>query len=104
MMMMMMITVIIVAVTVKMKKMIIRIILMARKMIMMNVDIYEGVSKRFRTESIMKYTLTMVLLLKSNIKVMAAKLTRLTNKIAIQFYLVAESCTICSSRYRRPVR
>jgi hypothetical protein len=28
---------------------------------------------------------------------MAAKLTILTNKIAIQLHLVAESCTICSS-------
>jgi hypothetical protein len=35
---------------------------------------------------------------------MAAKLTRLTHKIAIQLHLVAESCTICSSRSRRPVR
>jgi hypothetical protein len=35
---------------------------------------------------------------------MATKLTRLTNKIEIQLYLVAESCTICSSRSRRPVR
>jgi hypothetical protein len=35
---------------------------------------------------------------------MAAKLTRLTHKIAIQLHLVAESCTICSSRCRRPVR
>jgi hypothetical protein len=34
---------------------------------------------------------------------MAAKLTRLTHKIAIQLYLVAERCTICSSRSRRPV-
>jgi len=30
--------------------------------------------------------------------VMAAKLTRLTHKIAIKLHLVAESCTICSSR------
>jgi hypothetical protein len=29
---------------------------------------------------------------------MAAKLARLTHKIAIQLHLVAESCTICSSR------
>jgi len=29
---------------------------------------------------------------------MAAKLTRLTHSIAIQLYLVAESCTICSFR------
>jgi hypothetical protein len=35
---------------------------------------------------------------------MAAKLIRLTHKIAIQLYLMAESCTICSSRSRRPVR
>jgi hypothetical protein len=33
----------------------------------------------------------------------AAKLTRVTHKIAIQLHLVAESCTICSSRSRRPV-
>jgi hypothetical protein len=35
---------------------------------------------------------------------MAAKLTRLTHKIATQLHIVAESCTICSSRSRRPVR
>jgi hypothetical protein len=35
---------------------------------------------------------------------MAAKLTRLTHKIVIQLHLVAESCTICSSRSRRPVQ
>jgi hypothetical protein len=35
---------------------------------------------------------------------MVAKLTRLTHKIAIQLHIVAESCTICSSRSRRPVR
>jgi len=35
---------------------------------------------------------------------MAAKLTSLTYKIAIQLHLVAESSTICSSRFRRPVR
>jgi hypothetical protein len=35
---------------------------------------------------------------------MVAKLTRLTHKIAIQLYLVAESCTICSSRSRWSVR
>jgi hypothetical protein len=33
-----------------------------------------------------------------------AKLTRLTHKIAIPLHLVAESCTICSSRSRQPVR
>jgi hypothetical protein len=35
---------------------------------------------------------------------MAAKLTILTHKIAIQLHLVAESRTICSSRSRRIVR
>jgi len=35
---------------------------------------------------------------------MAAKVTRLSNKIATQLHLVAESCTICASRSRRPVR
>jgi hypothetical protein len=35
---------------------------------------------------------------------MAAKLIRLTHKIAIQLHLLAESCTICSSRSRQPVR
>jgi hypothetical protein len=35
---------------------------------------------------------------------LAAKLTRLTHKIAIQLHLVAESCTILSSRSRWPVR
>jgi hypothetical protein len=34
---------------------------------------------------------------------MAAKLARLIHKIAIQLHLVAESCTICSSRSGRPV-
>jgi len=35
---------------------------------------------------------------------MAAKLTRLTHKITILLYTVADSCTICSSHSRRPVR
>jgi len=35
---------------------------------------------------------------------MAAKLTKLTQAIAIQLHLVAECCTICSSLSRRPVR
>jgi len=34
---------------------------------------------------------------------MAAKLSRLTHKIAIQLHLVAESSTVCSSLSRRPV-
>jgi len=35
---------------------------------------------------------------------MAAKLTTLTHRIAIQLHLVAEGYIICSSRSRRPVR
>jgi hypothetical protein len=35
---------------------------------------------------------------------MAAKLTRLTHKIAIRLHLVAESCTICNSHARRPIQ
>jgi hypothetical protein len=35
---------------------------------------------------------------------MAAKLNKLTHKIAIQLHLVAESCIICSSCSRRTVR
>jgi len=57
--------------------------------------IYEGASKRFRTDSIT---------LRSNAKVMAANLTILTHKIEIQLHLAAESSTVCSSRSRRPVR
>jgi hypothetical protein len=34
---------------------------------------------------------------------MVTKLTRLTHKIAIQLHVVAESCTVSSSRSRRPV-
>jgi len=35
---------------------------------------------------------------------MAAKLSRLSHEVATQLHIVAESCTICSSRSRRPVR
>jgi hypothetical protein len=35
---------------------------------------------------------------------MAAELTRLTHKIAIQLHLVAETCTICISHSRRPAQ
>jgi hypothetical protein len=48
------------------------------------------------------YTLTKVN--KATQRAMAVKLTILTHKIAIQLHLVAESCTICSSRARQPVR
>jgi hypothetical protein len=70
------------------------------------IGIYEGVSKSFRTESITKYTLTTInTRWEATQRVMAAKLARLTHKIAIQLHLVAQSCTICSSHCsRRPVR
>jgi hypothetical protein len=68
-----------------------------------NTTEYEGVSKTFRTESITKYTLTAInTRWEATQRVMAAKLTRLTHKIAVQLHLVAESCII--SRSRRPVR
>jgi hypothetical protein len=67
--------------------------------------LYEGVSKSFRTESITKYTLTTVnTRWEATQRVMAVKLTRMTHKIAIQLHLVPTSCTIYSSRPRRPVR
>jgi hypothetical protein len=67
--------------------------------------LYEGVTKSFRTESITKYTLTTRNTRREATQsVMAIKLTRLTHKIALPLHLVAESCTICSSRSRRPVR
>jgi hypothetical protein len=65
---------------------------------------YEGVSKSLRTESITKYTLTTInTRWEATKRVIAAKLIRPTHKIVIQLYLVAESCTICSSRSRQPV-
>jgi hypothetical protein len=66
---------------------------------------YGDVSKSFRTESITTYTLTFgIARWEATQRVMSAKLTRLTYKIAIQLHLVAEGCTICSSRSRWPVR
>jgi hypothetical protein len=65
---------------------------------------YDGVSKSFRIESITKYTPTRDTRWEAKQRVMAAKLTKLTHKIAIQLHLLAESCTICSSRSRQPVR
>jgi hypothetical protein len=67
--------------------------------------IYEGVSKSFRTESITKSTTTIInTRWEATQRVMEAKLTRLTHKIAIQLHLVAESYIIWSSRSRRTVR
>jgi hypothetical protein len=77
-----------------------------------NLAKYEGISKSFWTESIMKYMLTTINTHSETMqsthsetmqRVMAAKLTRLTHKIVIQLHLVAESCTICSSCSRQPV-
>jgi hypothetical protein len=63
---------------------------------------HEDVSKTFRTESINEINNNKHSV-RSNIqRVMAAKLTKVTHKIAIQLHLVAESCTICSSRSRQP--
>jgi len=65
----------------------------------MHGTIYEGTSESFRTESIMKHTLTFGIIRCCPLQsVMEAKLTRLIHEI------VAERCTICSSRSRRPVR
>jgi hypothetical protein len=53
----------------------------------------------------MKYMLTTINTRWEPIQmVMSAKLTRLTHKIAIQLQLGVESCIICSSRSRWPVR
>jgi len=62
-----------------------------------------GCIQIFRNDSITKYTKTNTRW-ESTQSVMAAKDTRLTHKIAIQQHLLAESCTIFSSRSRRPVR
>jgi len=43
-------------------------------------------------------------LLRSNTKDYGGKPTRLTHEMATQLHLVAESCTICNFRSRRPVR
>jgi hypothetical protein len=65
--------------------------------------ICDGVSKSFRTESITKYTLTTInTRWEATQRVMVAKLTRLTHKMAIYLHLVTESCIIYSSRLRRP--
>jgi hypothetical protein len=56
------------------------------------VEVYEGVSKSFRTESRKKYKLTFgITRWEATQSIMAAELTRLTHKIAIQLHLVAES-------------
>jgi hypothetical protein len=69
-----------------------------------DVDVtYEGISKSFQTESITKSTTTNSRW-EATQRVTAEKFTRLTHKITVLLRLVAETCTICSSRCRRPVR
>jgi len=63
---------------------------------------YKGVSKSFRTESIKKHKLTTINThWETTQRAMAAKLTRLTHKIATQVHLVAERCTICRRLVRK---
>jgi hypothetical protein len=67
--------------------------------------IIRGCIQKFPDWVITKYTLTILnTRWVATQRVMAAKLARLTHKIAIQLLLVAESSTICSSRSRRLVR
>jgi hypothetical protein len=73
--------------------------------VFMKLVTYEVVSKSRRIDTITKYTLTFGnTCWKATQRFMAAKLTGLTHKIAIQLHLVAESCTSCSSRSRQLVR
>jgi hypothetical protein len=63
-----------------------------------------GCIQKFPDWVITKYTLTTInTIWETTKRVMAAKITRLTHKIAVQLYLVAQSCTIFSSRSRWPV-
>jgi hypothetical protein len=64
---------------------------------------YDGVSTNFRTESITTTTATINTPWEATQRFMAAKLARLAHKIAVKLHLVAESPTICSSLFRRPV-
>jgi hypothetical protein len=62
-----------------------------------------GCIQKFPDWTVTKYMLTTInTRWEATQKVIAAELTRLTHKIATQLHLVAESCTICSSRSRRP--
>jgi hypothetical protein len=68
-------------------------------------DTEKNANISFRTESITKYMLTTInTRWGATQRVMVTKPTRLTHKIAIQLHLLAESCTICSSHFRWPVR
>jgi hypothetical protein len=64
-----------------------------------------GCIQKFPDWVITKYTPTTInTRWEATQRVMAAKLGRVTHKIATQLHLVAESCTLWSSRSRRPVR
>jgi len=64
-----------------------------------------GCIQKFPDWAPMKYTFTTIYARwEATKRVVAAKLTILTHKLAIQLHLGAESSTICSSRSRRPVR
>jgi hypothetical protein len=52
----------------------------------------------------MKYTLTTINIWEAALRVMVAKLTKLTHKIVMQLHLVAQSYTIRSSCSRQPVQ
>jgi hypothetical protein len=66
---------------------------------------YARIIQKFPDWVITKYTLTSInTRWEVTQRVMEAKLTKVTHKIAIQLHLVVQSCTICSSRSRRPVR
>jgi len=67
--------------------------------------IYESVSKSFRTDSITKHTFREINTRWEAIwRVLAANLARLTQKIAIQLHVVAESCDIFTCLSWRLVR
>jgi hypothetical protein len=67
--------------------------------------IIRGCIQKFPDGVITKYTLTTInTSWEATQRFMVAKVTRLTHKIAIQLQLVAESCTICNSHSKRPVR
>jgi hypothetical protein len=68
-------------------------------------SVIRGCIQKFPDWVYNKYTLTTINTCWEAIqRLMAAKLTRLTQWIAIQLQLVAESFTIFSSLFRRPVR
>jgi hypothetical protein len=72
---------------------------------LLNKLLYQSVIKSFRTESITQYRLAFgITRSEATQRVMVTTLTTLTHTIAIQLHVVAESCTICSSHSRRPVR